>query len=98
MTVYIKDFRFVRSFGKEYIKFRYFTGYKWKKLKVINDFKPDNAAVFTRYVLKCATDDICNNEADVLKRNEILKNYLLNVQCIEQVNSSEFTGATKLFY
>ena len=97
MTVYIKDFRFCKRFGKPKIYFKYYTGYKWKSLTVKNDFNTENVAVYTRYVLDCVIKDLCGKETDVHKRNDILKSFEFDMMCISQLNSSLLTGSTKIF-
>jgi len=97
MTVYIRNFHFVESFGKQKINFEYFTGYRWKRLSVDNQFGAENVAVYTRFVLDRIVDDLCGGEKDIAVRNTIIKEFEAKQMCMVQLNSGEFKEATKIF-
>lgn len=87
----------MEMFGKSKIKLRYFTGHKWKRLVLKNEFNTENVAVYTRFVMDSVIKDICGKEKDILKRDAILKGYESDVMCIVQLNNALLEGATKLF-
>lgn len=97
MTVYIKGFRFGKRFGRQVMCFRYFTGFKWKKLVVGNDFNRENVTVYSRYVLDCIVNDVCGGEKDSIKRDSLLRDYQSRIDCVEQLDREMFNGATKIF-
>lgn len=97
MTVYIRDFQFVKYRKFRSIEFKYFTGYKWKHLSLVDPFNGDNVAVYTRHIMDAVTKDICGKQMDVLERNKLLKKYELDIMCITQLNPQEFKDAVKLF-
>lgn len=98
MTMYIRRFRLAKSlFGKPKIKFEYFTGLKWKSIKVDNNFGKDSSAKYSRYVMDCVIDDLCGKEKDPLVRADILNRFDSDIACIAQLNSKVFVDATKLF-
>ena len=97
MTVYIRNFRFVKCFGNK-IKFDYFTGMKWKSLSCKHRFEGAlNVTVYSRFVMDRVTADLCGKEKDVFVRDRILKKYEADLACCVQLNPAEFKEATKLF-
>lgn len=97
MIVYIRDFQFVKHRKFRSIEFKYFTGYKWKHLSLVDPFNGDNVAVYTRHVMDAVTKDLCGDITDRLERNTLLKKYEFDITCISQLNPNELKDAVKLF-
>ena len=97
MTVYIKDFCFKHFLKKNYISFKYFTGYKWKKIKTQHEFQKENVTMYTRLVLDSIIKDVCGTETDPVKRDFLLRKFESDVTCVVQLNTSVIKDATKIF-
>ena len=96
MTVYIKNFKFVKNRKGRLISFDYFDCYSWKHLKCEDSFNGDNVAVYSRFIIDQVIKDLCKG-IDAANRNDLLKRFDLDIMCMVQLNPSQFSGATKLF-
>ena len=97
MTVYIKNFRFTKSFKRPKMEFDYFTGYQWKRLSTDKKFERENVALYTRQVFDLVVKDLCGDEQNTIKRDLILKGFEADVAVMVQLNASMFKDATKIF-
>lgn len=97
MTVYIRNFRFTKSFKRSKMEFDYFTGYQWKHISTDKQFERENVTLYTRKVLDLVINDLCGEEQDRIKRDQILKGFEADIAVLTQLNGALFKDATKIF-
>ena len=99
MTVYIQKFQFKKYRKFRSVDFEYFTGYKWKHLSIVDPFetKQENVACYTRLIMDAVVSDICGKCTDTLKRNDLIRQYDADIECIARLNSETIKCAVKLF-